>query len=133
MGDIEIIDNLPKWLEANTNALDRALNRMAIDIERLSKAQVPVGPTKKQNKSSSSSGQLRASGHHKKVGFLEYHTIYNKVYAAYQEYGSWPDGSHKIRNHTKPGSKTFYLRDAGRTISRAALDYIKQEVERITI
>lgn len=31
----------------------------------------------------------------------DYAATWNTVYAAYQFYGCWPDGSHQIRNHTQ--------------------------------
>lgn len=31
----------------------------------------------------------------------EYAATWNTVYAAYQFYGCWPDGSHQIHNHTQ--------------------------------
>lgn len=43
-------------------------------------------------------GTLEASGRVENVG--EDHAVtWNTVYAAYQYYGCWPDGSHVIRNH----------------------------------
>ena len=32
--------------------------------------------------------------------------VWDTVYAAYQYYGCWPDGSHVIRNHTTPDTHT---------------------------
>ncbi len=112
MSAVKVVSNMAKFVSQSTKAFDRALNRMAIDIERLSKAQVPVGPTKSQNSNSHSSGQLRSSGHHMKVGFLRYVTYYNMEYARFQEFGG--DENRTVHNYTKPGSKKFYLRDPGK-------------------
>ena len=120
MGNLKIIDNIGKFVIESTNALDRSLNRMAIDIERLSKQQVPHDK-----------GQLKASGSHRKIGPLRYQVVYNKEYAAYQEFGG--DGKRIVRNYSKPGKKKFYLRDPGDLISSRALDYIKSESDRIKI
>lgn len=121
---LKIIDNLDKFVTGYFKSADRALNRMAVDIDRLSKAQVPIGKH---------GGQLRASGYHSKIGFLLYRIVYNMEYARYQEFGEWSDGSHKIRKHTYPGKKTFYLRDAGNTIAQRATQYFVQEAGRIKI
>ena len=43
-------------------------------------------------------GTLEASGRAEKVG-EEYAVTWNTVYAAYQYYGCWPDGSHVVVNH----------------------------------
>lgn len=43
-------------------------------------------------------GTLEDSGRVEKVDG-EYAVTWNTVYAAYQWYGCWPDGSHVIRNH----------------------------------
>lgn len=121
MGNIKIINNIKKYTSANESALDRALNRMSIDIERLSKEQVPHGET----------GSLKASGHHERVSKLKYHIIYNKVYALYQHEGG--DGKRVVRRYSKPGKKKHYLKDPGELIGRKAIEYFRQEVSNIRI
>jgi hypothetical protein len=111
---LTITDNIMKFVIANSGAMDRALNRMAIDIERLSKEQVPVDH-----------GQLRSAGDHLQLSLLRWVVKYDKVYARYQEFGG--DGRRVVRNYSKPGSKAFYLKDPGDTIAQNALSYIKQE------
>jgi hypothetical protein len=120
MGKVTIIDNLAKFGTEMVKGLDRALNLMAIDIERLSKAQVPL-----------KTGQLRSSGYHRKRGTLDYVVVYNKEYARYQEFGG--DGKRKVRNYSKPGTKPFYLRDPGRLVANNSLKYIEQEATRVKI
>lgn len=39
--------------------------------------------------------------------------VWDTIYAAYQYYGCWPDGSHKIQNHTTPGTTILWV-DAAR-------------------
>lgn len=118
-GKIKVINNIMKFVKHYNNGMDRALNRMAIDIERLAKARVPVGKT----------GQLKASGKHRKVGNLRYHTEFNKEYAAYQEWGG--DGKGKVvRNYTTPGTGKFYLKRSGDEIKKRAWQYVKQEMNR---
>lgn len=117
---ITIKDYIIKFVLENANAMDRALNRMAVDIERLSKAQVPLRK-----------GQLRASGHFTRVGLLNYNVSYNMEYARFQEFG----GDHKrtVRKYTTPGTKKFYLRDPGEEIAGHALEYFKNEAQSIHI
>lgn len=45
-------------------------------------------------------GDLETSGKVEKIGD-DYAVTYNTVYAAYQWYGCWPDGSHVIQNHNR--------------------------------
>lgn len=131
MSKAVLIDNMPKFVSGSLVAMDRAFNRMAIDIERLSKQQVPVGPTKKQNKNSKGSGQLRSSGHHLKVHFMRYIIYYNMEYARFQEFGG--DKKRKVRRYTKPGSKKFYLKDPGDLISSRAVQYLLTEIGKVKI
>lgn len=44
-------------------------------------------------------GTLQSSGRVEKIGD-DYAVTYNTVYAAYQWYGCWPDGTHSIKHHT---------------------------------
>lgn len=120
MSKLTIVDNILKFTVEATKAFDRSLNRMAIDIERLSKQQVP------HNK-----GQLKSSGFHRKVGTLKYEVVYNKEYARFQEFGG--DGKRVVRNYSKPGKKAFYLRDPGDLVSSRSLQYIKNESSKIRI
>ncbi len=117
---VTIINNIRKFAQENANAMDRALNKMAIDIERLSKEQVPH-----------SKGQLKASGRHEKVGYLKYKVSYNKVYARFQEFGG--DGKRVVRKYSLPGKKKFYLRDPGRTIAQRVIDYFKEQARTIRV
>lgn len=102
------------FIKENANIMDRALNRMAVDIERLSKAQVPLDK-----------GQLRSSGHFTRTGPLSYQVSYNSEYARFQEFG----GDHKrtVKKYTTPGTKKFYLRDPGQQISAKAFEYFRNE------
>lgn len=43
---------------------------------------------------------LKSSGRVERDG-EDFAVTWNTVYAAYQFYGCWPDGSHQIRNHTQ--------------------------------
>lgn len=38
--------------------------------------------------------------------------VWDTVYAAYQYYGCWPDGSHVITNHTTGGTTTLWCETA---------------------
>lgn len=117
---VKIVNRLIEFAKENVNAMDRALGKMAIDIERLSKEQVPHDK-----------GLLKASGYHYRKNTLNWQVIYNKVYALYQHEGKRADGSHVIRRHSKPGKKTHYLIDPAKIIVGRAVDYFKREVETI--
>lgn len=117
---MKIVDQMKRFIQLNEDAVDRALNRMAIDVERLSKERAPV-----------LHGQLWASGHHLRKGRLNYVMIFDKEYARYQEFGG--DGRRKIKNYTKAGTGAHYLRDSGNTISDKSIGYIKSEIQRIHI
>ncbi len=45
-----------------------------------------------------SNAPMEDTGRVEKIGD-DYAVTYNTVYAAYQWYGCWPDGSHVIKNH----------------------------------
>lgn len=117
---LKVIDKMPSFISGNYGAMDRSLNRMAIDIERLSKEQVPV-----------LKGQLRSSGKHRRIGPLKYVMEYLKEYARFQEFGG--DGKRTVRHYTYPGKKAFYLRDSAQTIVSKAISYFKSEAERIKV
>lgn len=117
---VTIDDKMPRFVIENGNAMDRALNRMVVDIVRLSQAKVPV-----------LHGQLRSSKTFGQTGGLQYYVQYNKVYAAYQEFGG--DGNRTVKNYTKAGTGKFYLRDSGEEITKKALDYFKMEARSIKV
>lgn len=117
---VTIIDNLYKFTDGWMKSMDRALNSMAVDIERQAKVQVPF-----------KKGQLKASGSHRKIAFMVYHTIFNKEYAAYQEFGG--DGTRVVRHYSYPGKKKFYLKDPGDAVAEKAVDYFKREAGKIHI
>lgn len=118
---VKVINKIKQFAGENANAMDRALNKMAIDIERLSKDQVPHGET----------GLLKASGRHERKGYLSYQVSYNKIYARFQEYGG--DGRRKVRKYSKAGKKSFYLRDPGRTIAAKVINYFREQASSIKV
>lgn len=117
---IRIKDNANRFIQASEKAVDRALNRMAIEIERISKEQVPHDK-----------GPLKASGKHVRYGVMQYRVFYNKVYALFQHEGG--DGKRVVRNYSKPGKKKHYLIDPARLVIRKKFDYLKQEVQAIRL
>ena len=117
----KIIDKSLQFISLANNALDKALNNMAIDVERLAKIQVP------HNK-----GQLKASGYHERLGQFRYNVGFNKEYAAYQEWGG--DGKKKIVKHySKAGKKKFYLRDPVQLVQSKSYAYYKTQVDKIKL
>lgn len=113
-----IVDKIKSFAENNVNAFDRALGRMAIDIERLSKEQVPF-----------KKGQLKSSGYHHRKGLMNWEVVYNKVYALYQHEGG--DGRRVVRKYSYPGKKKHYLKDPGEIVAKRAVDYLRQEANNI--
>lgn len=113
---VRINDRAKQFIIENAAGMDRSLNRMAIDIERLSKQQVPH-----------KKGQLEASGGHRRVSPLHYVVEYNKEYAEYQHRGQRRDGTRVVRKYSKPGKKKEFLSDPGDTIADKAVSYFKQE------
>ena len=66
-------------------------------------------------------GTLEASGRVEKIG-EDYAVTYNTVYAAYQWYGCWPDGTHVIRNHDtsiNPQATTQWIEKAKRQYGKS--------------
>ena len=118
---LKIVNKIKEFAKQNADAMDRSLNKMAIDIERLSKEQVPFGET----------GGLKASGKHQKIGYLNYRVSYNKRYARYQEFGG--DGTRKVRRYSLPGKKKFYLRDPGRQITMRIINYFMEQARSIRV
>lgn len=102
-------------MEANGNALDRILATMAVDIERLSKTQVPQR-----------TGALQSSGHIERLGFCKYRVFYNKVYALRWEYET-------PKNGFKNGRKSHYLGDPAKSITANAKQKIKALLNGIRI
>ena len=70
---------------------------------------------------------LRDSGRTKVAGG-EAAVIWDTVYAAYQWYGCWPDGSHVIKRHTTPGTVTKWVYKALRKY-KDAWDQVAQQAE----
>ncbi len=76
-------------------------------------------------------GSLRSSGGTRHTGSgLESagEVSFNTVYAAFQEYGSWPDGSHVVKRHTEPGTQTHFLRDAMIEGTDGALEVVAEMI-----
>jgi len=125
-----------QFASQNTDAMDRALNKMSIDIERMAKQQVPVSATKEMKRAAGSrvtrgGGHLQSSGRTTRLGILSFAVIFNKEYAAYQEWGG--DGKRVVKNYSTPGTKKFYLRDPGDLITSRGLEYIKNEARDIKV
>lgn len=113
---VTTVNKIPQFSKLASDASDRALERMSIDIERLSKAQVPY-----------KTGVLKASGSHQKLGYLSYMVEYTAPYALIQEEGIG------MRNYTTPGTKAHYLRDPGELIGSKAVEYFRQEAAKVIV
>jgi hypothetical protein len=138
MGKIKVIDKLPSFVSNNVNAMDRVLNKMSIDIERIAKLTVPV-----------KTGQLKASGHHTRNGLLNYKVFFNKEYAAHIEFGTKPHvivaTNKKVLADKKagvifgkrvmhPGFKgRFFLTNAVKQVLSRDVEYFRKEVQTIKV
>jgi hypothetical protein len=125
MNGVKVINKLNKFARENERAMDRALNAMAMDVERIAKETVPV----KQ-------GHLKSSGHHIRLGSLDWQVRFgyygpSTSYARYQEFGG--DGRRVVRNYTYPGKKAHFLRDAGISVSKKIISYIREQAGGIRI
>lgn len=119
---VKIIDYTANFVLQMDAALDRALNAMAIDVERMAKAQVPF-----------KKGQLKASGLHKKLGKFNYIVLFNKEYAAFQEWGQDKDGKRVVKKYSRPGKGKFFLRDPVNLVQKKAMNYYRSQVDKIKI
>lgn len=96
------------FLGKSDATMDRAFGAMAIDIDRLSKMQVPHDK-----------GGLQNSGEVKRLGLKKFQVAYNKPYARRWEFET-------PRNGFKKGRKSRYLRDPAELIIKRAHQYIKE-------
>lgn len=46
------------------------------------------------------------------IGNPNEYLVWSVVYASYQYYGCWADGTHVIERHSQPGTDTFYFERA---------------------
>lgn len=116
MSKVTVTDKMPNFKKLSVLASDRALERMSVDILRLSQIQVPY-----------KEGDLKASGSFTKLGSMSYLVEYTAPYAMIQEEGVG------MVNYTTPGTKAHYLRDPGELIGAKAVEYFKQEVAKIVV
>jgi hypothetical protein len=119
---VKFVNNSKKFITNVDKATDNALSAMSVDIIRLSKLQVPVDK-----------GPLKSSGIVKKIADKRYQIQYNKEYALYQHEGKRADGSHVIRRHSTPGTKTKYLVDPGEQITKNWKNYVIRSLSTIKI
>lgn len=117
---VTVNDKMPRFVTGNEQAMDRALSRMAVDVERISKEKVPV-----------KHGLLRASGYHIRNGYLSYWMGFRKIYAGFQEFGG--DGRRTVRKYTYAGRGKGFLRDAGTIVASKALEYFRNEGGQIRV
>lgn len=98
MGKVTLIDKSPQFIRENEAVIDREFGIAAIDIERLSKMQVPQETSRLQN-----------TGYHERVGPMKYRLNYNTPYARRWHFETPPNGF-------KNGRKSHYLSDPATTI-----------------
>jgi hypothetical protein len=138
MGKTKIIDKLPSFVSNNVSAMDRVLNKMSIDIERIAKMTAPV-----------KTGLLKSSGQHTRKGLLSYVVFFNKEYASGVEFGTRPHVIEAVNKKVladkkagiifgkrvmHPGSKgRFFLTKAIKQVLSRDVEYFKKEVQTIKV
>jgi hypothetical protein len=121
-------DKSPLFAKMVSKNAALAIDSMVSNIERNSKKQVPVSLTKGEGGSGKSSGQLRSSFFRVGAGKAHQRIGYAKRYAAFQEFGG--DGKRVIKRHSRPGKKSFFLRDPVNTELAHASMYWKKYLGR---
>ena len=107
---VKFDDKSEQFMTKTEQSIDRVLGTAAIDIERMSKMQVPHA-----------SGRLQTSGHHEKTAPMHYVISYNTPYARRWEYET-------PKNGFKEGRKSRYLRDPAEQIGAKLVDRLKQQL-----
>jgi hypothetical protein len=87
-----------KMTEALKAATDAAVEMLANQVHSDCSALVPM-----------QEGNLRDSYEMTKTGDCKRTLSWNTIYALFQYYGCWPDGSHQIKNHTTAGTTTMWF------------------------
>lgn len=116
---IKKTDNLMKFVNNNADDMDRALSRMSKDILQISKVRVPF-----------KRGNLQKQGESKKIAKMKHRVVYDEEYAAYQERGQRKDGTRRVINYSTPGTGKDFLKGAGQTVGKQALNYLRQAANR---
>src|SRR5438128_12456902 len=104
---------MAEFIGKSDAAMDMALATMAVDIERMSKMQVPHD-----------TGALQNSGSIRRKGLKKYSVEYNKPYARRWEYET-------PRHGFKQGRKSRYLRDPAEMVASRATDYFKRAAAQV--
>lgn len=80
-------------------------------------------------------GELRRSGGTRVTGTgmgSQGEVSFNTVYAAFQEYGSWPDGTHIVKRHSEAGTQTHFLRDGMIEATDGVMDIVADTIARLS-
>jgi hypothetical protein len=108
-------NNFPDYMKASAAVSDRAIGEMAVDIERLSKMQVPHD-----------TGELQRSITHRRKGDRHFIVEADKVYAARWEFTNPKSGF-------KKGRKSRYMRDPLDTIGSKSADYLRRALNEVRV
>lgn len=109
---LEIKDNLDKWVYRQIRQHDLALGAAAQDIEMIAVYYVPVD-----------SGRLARMIRRRRKNALNWEVRVDEDYAAYQERGMRADGSHRVRKYSRPGSGPHYLARAAGVVQQKIASY----------
>lgn len=122
MGKFIITDNGKRFVSANREVMDGAMETMSKDISTMAKSRVPF----------KSSDLFKAINPYK-VKQLHHQVIADTEYAAYQEEGQRKDGTHVVKKYTTPSTGKDFLKGAGDKVTSNALNYLKQAVHSIKL
>ena len=109
---LEIKDNLDKWVYRQIRQHDLALGAAAQDIEMIAAYYVPVD-----------TGRLARMIRRRRKNALNWEVRVDEDYAAYQERGMRADGSHRVRKYSRPGSGPHYLARAAGVVQQKIASY----------
>lgn len=118
MSSVKVINNAKRFGSVSTNLLDSALERMARDVVNIAKIRVPF-----------LSGTLMKAIEARKMGFLKHRVEVNTEYAAYQERGQRHDGTRVVKYYTTPRTGKGFLKEGGDSITKNAINYLKQAAQ----
>lgn len=117
---VKTVDNIMRFYKLTATSMDNAIGKMAKDVKQIASIRVPY-----------LSGDLQASIKPVKKAMMHHRVEVGGGginYAHYQEAGQRKDGSHRVRKYSTPGTGKHFLKDAGESVEKNVINYIKQAV-----
>lgn len=117
---VKTVDNIMRFYKLTATSMDNAIGKMAKDVKQIASIRVPY-----------LSGDLQASTKPVKKAMMHHRVEVGGGdinHAHYQEAGQRKDGSHRVRRYSTPGTGKHFLKDAGESVEKNVINYIKQAV-----